>query len=170
MRIAEYHEYRPGWYRGGPVAALVLEYCGLLRSILRARPHLRRCLTRCRHCRIFFITHACNAGRPDLGCPFGCQRTYRRRESTKRSTAYYCDEAGKMKKKIQNGQRAAEKTAEAAAPAEPSEAMIKHLQRVLSAIEGRKVSREEVLALRQRSLVEEGRAGDNAAQSNERPP
>jgi hypothetical protein len=75
-----------------------------------------------------------------------------------------------MKKKIQNGQRAAEKTAEAAAPAEPSEAMIKHLQRVLSAIEGRKVSREEVLALRQRSLVEEGRAGDNAAQSNERPP
>ncbi len=29
----------------------------LLRSLLRAKPHLRACLTRCRHCGIFFLTH-----------------------------------------------------------------------------------------------------------------
>ena len=75
-----------------------------------------------------------------------------------------------MKKKIQNGQRAAEKAAEARPEAEPSEAMIKHLQRVLSAIEGRKVSREEVLALRQRSLVEDEKTGNNAARSDADPP
>jgi hypothetical protein len=149
---------------------MVLVYCRLLRSILRARPHLRRCLTRCRHCRIFFIAHACNAGRHDLGCPFGCQGAHRRRESAKRSTEYYRDEPGKMKKKIQNGRRAEEPAAAATTGAEPSEAMIKHLQRVLSAIEGRKVSREEVLRLRQRSLGEEEKTGNNVARSDADPP
>jgi hypothetical protein len=75
-----------------------------------------------------------------------------------------------MKKKIQNGQRAAEQAAEAKPPAEPSEAMIKHLQGVLSAIEGRRVSREEILRLRQHSLGEDEKAGNNAARSDARPP
>lgn len=152
----------------------MLVYYRLLRSILRVRPHLRRCLTRCRRCRIFFIAYPCNAGRCDLGCPFGCQGAHRRRESTKRSVAYYRDEVGKVKKKLQNGRRVGAQAkgseAEAAEGAGPSEAMIEHLRMVLSQIEGRRVSREEILALRQRSLGGGERAGDNAARSEERPP
>ena len=44
---------------------MVLEYYALLRSVLCAKPHLRRCLKRCRHCRIFFFTDPRNAGRKD---------------------------------------------------------------------------------------------------------
>src|SRR5690606_10139046 len=139
---------------------------------------LRRCLTRCRHCRIFFITHPRNAARHDLGRPFGCQQAHRRRESMQRTAAYYGDEHGKVKKRIQNGKRAAAKAAPGAAEAfgcheaEPSETMMKHVQRVVSAIEGRRASREEVLALilRQRSIGESAGGGYDAARPDERPP
>ena len=36
---------------------------------------------------IFFLTDARNAGRQDLGCPFGCRQAHRRRQSTRRSVA-----------------------------------------------------------------------------------
>ena len=85
--------------------ALVLEYYVLLRSVLRAKPLLRRCLARCRHCRIFFLTHPCNAGRKDLGCPFGCRSAHRKRQSTVRSVAYYRDGPGKNKKRSLNARR-----------------------------------------------------------------
>jgi len=86
--------------------------------------------------------------------------------------AYYGDEAGKMKKRIQNGRRGQEQAPgpKPAVPNEPSEKMIKHLQMVLSAIEGRKVSREEVLALRQRSLAERSGPVDTGGRCDERPP
>jgi len=94
-----------------------------------------------------------------------------------RSAAYYQDAIGKMKKRIQNGKRAGAKTQPAAADdAERgegvSEAMIKHVQRVTSQIEGRQVSREEVLAmlLRQRSIPGSGPGGYAAAQPDEHPP
>ncbi len=86
------------WCRRGAVAALVLEYYLLLRSVLRAKPHLRACLTRCRHCRIFLLTHPRNAGRHNLRCPFGCREAHRRQQSTRRSAAYYRDPDGKVKK------------------------------------------------------------------------
>ena len=96
-----------------------------------------------------------------------------------RSVAYYQDGAGKMKKQIQNEKRAGAKAenepaaaADAAGGEGVSEAMIKHVQRVTSQIEGRRVSREEVVAmlLRQRSMGETKPTGDNAARSNEHPP
>ena len=177
VRLEKFFAFRPGWYRGAVVASLVLAYYRLVRTIVRSRPHLRRCLTRCRHCRIFFITHPRNAGRHDLGCPFGCQQAHRRRESMQRSAAYYDDEIGRMKKRMQNGKRAAAKAQSAAAAqaereAGASEAMIKHVQRVVSAIEGRRVSREEVVALllRQRSIGESAAGGYDAAQPDEHPP
>src|SRR5262249_19646265 len=88
------------------VAAVVLQYYLLLRSVLRTKPRLRQCLVRCRHCRIFFLTHPCNAGRKDLGCPFGCRRAHRKQQSTLRSVAYYRDPIGKEKKRALNGKRA----------------------------------------------------------------
>ena len=81
------------------------QYYVVLRSVRRARAELRRCVTRCRHCGIFFLTHPRNAGRRDLGCPFGCKEAHRKRRSTERSVEYYGTEEGKTKKKIQNGTR-----------------------------------------------------------------
>jgi hypothetical protein len=136
------------------VAAMVLEYYLLLRSILRTKPLLRRCLTRCRHCRIFFLTHPRNAGRKDLGCPFGCKEASRKRASSQRSTEYYRGQAGKLKKRIQNGKRNA--------PAKPSQPeqdsspwkapMVEHVRMVSSLIEGRRVSRKEILEMLERVL------------------
>ena len=86
------------------------QYYVVLRSVLRTRTELRRCVTRCRHCRIFFLTHPRNAGRRDLGCPFGCKQAHRKRRSSERSVEYYGTEQGKAKKKIQNGKRSHGKT------------------------------------------------------------
>lgn len=52
-----------------------------------ARQH---CLIRCRHCRIFFLTHRRNHRRLHLvSCPFGCRKEHDRRESIRRTAAYY---------------------------------------------------------------------------------
>ena len=87
------------------MCGLAKRYYVVLRSVLRNRSHLRRCLSRCRHCRIFFLTHPRNAGRRDLRCPFGCRDAHRKQRSIQRSVAYYGTEEGKEKKKIQNGKR-----------------------------------------------------------------
>jgi len=157
------------------VAVLVLACYRLLRSILKSRPQVRRCRTRCRHCGIFFLAHPPNAGRHDLRCPFGCRQAHRRRESTQRSVAYYRDEAGQMKKRIQNGQRtAAKRKASAAEVAEGrwSATLVEHVRMVASQIEGRRVSREEVLALllRQHSLPRRAGSGDTGGRCDEHPP
>ena len=73
--------------------------------MLSGKSHLRECLTRCRHCRIFFLTHPRNAGRADLGCPFGCREAHRKQSATERTREYYRSEAGRVKKRIQNEKR-----------------------------------------------------------------
>ena len=106
IQIAEHFEFRPQWYRQGAAAALVLEHYVVLRSVLRAKPHLRRCRTRCRHCRIFFLTHRCNLKRRGLiRCPFGCRAEHRRREAMGRSRAHYSDQQGKQRKREINQRR-----------------------------------------------------------------
>ena len=124
-RIEECFDHRRGWYRSGAVAGLVREYYALLRSVVRSKPEVRPCLARCRDCRIFFVADPRNAGRHDLRCPFGCQQAHRRRESTQRSVAYYQDETGKMKKRIQNGKRGAPAAKASPATTEgPSETLV----------------------------------------------
>jgi hypothetical protein len=163
------------------VAALVLEYYLLLRSVLRAKPRLRACLSRCRHCRIFFLTHPRNAGRGDLGCPFGCQEAHRQQQSSRRSIAYYRGKEGQIKKRIQNGRRRA-----AVCPADPpkvpssepggwSEPMLEHVRMVSSLIEGRQVSQWEILemlerVLRQHSMCRRTKVEQTVAWLNEHPP
>jgi hypothetical protein len=172
-KIEACFEYRRGWYRSGAVAGLVLEYYALLRCVVRSKPEVRRCLAPCRDCGIYFVADPRNAGRHDLRCPFGCQQAHRRRESTQRSVAYYQDETGKMKKRIQNGRRGAQAAKPAPATGEgPSETLVEHLRVVTSRIEGRRVSREEILELllRQRSMVEGGKAGDDGRRPDEHPP
>jgi hypothetical protein len=135
------------------VAALVGQYYVLLRSVLRTRPLLRRCLVRCRHCRIFFLTHPCNGGRKDLGCPFGCSKAHRKQQSTVRSVAYYRDAIGKKKKRALNGKRAKPKS-EGNRPATGrwDPLMLEYVRMLVSLIEARSVSLAEILEMLQRVL------------------
>jgi hypothetical protein len=165
------------------VAALVLAYYVVLRSVLRSQPELRRCLTRCRHCGIFFLTNSCNSGRCDLGCPFGCQKAHRKHQSNRRSTAYYQDEIGKEKKRQQNAKRrkgaAAPSPSEAPPPASPPPPwplpIVKYVRMVVSLIEGRQISLAEILemlarAVRQHTMARRRRLEQTVASLHEQPP
>jgi len=152
-------------------------YYAVLRSELRRRPELKECLTRCRHCRIFFLCDPRNAGRDDLGCPFGCREAHRRRQSTQRSAAYYRTESGRIKKRIQNEKRQNGcRVGPVAAAAELCPAvMVAYLQMLIGLIEGRRVSRGEILelvarVLRQRSMARRRRIDHIVAWLNEQPP
>jgi hypothetical protein len=145
------------------VCALVLQYYVVLRSVLRSQSPLRRCLRRCRHCRIFFLTHPRNARRRDLRCPFGCRQAHRKRRSTERSVAYYTTVEGKTKKKMQNGKRVRSGGGPTPAPPEAGAlelpaGMVRYVAIVASLIEGRRVSEAEMhqrlaRALRQHSMA-----------------
>jgi hypothetical protein len=169
------------------VAALVLEYYVLLRSVLRAEPHLRACLTRCRHCGIFFLTHPRNAGRHDLRCPFGCRGAHRQRASAQRSAAYYGDAEGKRIKSKLNERR----PRKYCAPEPPSERprspgrrrrrlrwnplMIEYVRMVASLIEGRRIRRGQVLRmlarhLRQHTMSRRRQIDQTVAWLKEEPP
>ena len=165
----------------------MLEYYVLLRSVLRAKPHLRACLTRCRHCRIFLLTHPRNAGRHNLRCPFGCREAHRKQRSTQRSIAYYRDPTGKKKKSDLNQRRAVQAPAvrpqtdpprvsvPKPRPAKWNPAMVEHVRMVTSLIEGRRVSRRQVLAmlervLRQHTMSRRRKIDQTVAWLNEQPP
>ncbi len=136
----------------------------LLRSVLRAKPHLRACLSRCRHCRIFFLTHPRNAGRRNLRCPFGCREAHRKQQSTQRSVAYYRDPQGKKKKCALNQRRVSKGAADrprAVRPVAPTlrnewadgpQPMVEHVRMVVSLIEARAVSHTEIREMLQRVL------------------
>lgn len=168
------------------MADLVKEYYFVLRGVLRAHSLLRPCLTRCRHCRIFFLTHPRNAGREDLGCPFGCREAHRKRESTQRSVAYYRGEVGRACRRIQNGNR--QFSGMPHAPEPPSKSghsdtspgfwpapMLRYLRMVISLIEKRPVREEEIRemlarVLRQRSIGRRRPIEHIIERLNEHPP
>lgn len=164
------------------MAALVLEYYLVLRSALCAKSELRACRTRCPCCGIFFLTHPCNLHqRGRIRCPFGCRSKYRRREALRRSAAYYRSPKGKERKKKLNqrrcllsarpaGQgRTGGPKAKRAAPSKrptrptgkrlkPSPGILRHVRMVVSLLEGRRISRRQVLLtlakiLRQHTLT-----------------
>jgi hypothetical protein len=122
-RFPEPREYCPDWHRKGNVRGLVGIYYTVLRSLLRNQPHLRRYLLRCRHCWVFFLTDPRNAGREDIGCPFGCSEHHRRESSNKRSTEHNASAVGKIKR---YQRKMARELAAALASAEASEAPDAH--------------------------------------------
>lgn len=156
------------------------QYYVVLRSVLRSRPHLRRYLSRCRHCRIFFLTHPRNAGRRDLRCPFGCREAHRRQRSTERSVAYYATAEGKGKKKMQNGKRVPHAVRAQANPPvrgalELAAGIVRYAAMVASLIERRGVSAAEMLqrlvrAMRQHSMARRRRMDYVVAQLHKRGP
>jgi hypothetical protein len=161
------------------VAALVLSYYVVLRSVLRLKPWLRKCLARCRHCGIFFLTDFRNAGRKDLGCPFGCSQAHRKSQSTARSVAYYREPEGKGKKRALNARR---RKTPPPPPSEPPPSplpwprpILEYVGVLVGLIEGRKVRLWEVVEmlermLRQHRMVRMRRIDQGVAWLNERPP
>lgn len=160
--------------------ALVLTYYVLLRSVLRLHGRLRRCLKRCWHCRIFFLTDPRNAGRLHLGCPFGCRDTHRRRESNRRSADYYRDEKGKEKKSRLNARRY-QGTVVFGPPMAPAPALpwprrlLLYVRLLVRLIEVRCVSLAEVVAMlarteRQHRMVRTSRLDQIIAWLHEGPP
>ena len=157
----------------------MLSYYVVLRSVLRLKPWLRKCLARCRHCGIFFLTDARNAGRQDLGCPFGCRRAHRQSESTRRSVDYYRQPEGQAKKRELNARR--RKTAWPPAPPSPPppppwpRPILEYVRVVVSVIEGRPVLLLEIVemlqrTLRQHRMVRTRRIDQSVAWLNEQPP
>jgi len=135
-------------------------YYAQMRSLLRDRPDLRRCLTRCRHCRIFFFTDPRNAGRDDLRCGFGCREAHRRASSARRSAAFYRDYPAKKRALNRRRYLIAARSAVALCPESPCGAaagpgaevpevapILHHVRVVISLIEGRRVELGEIVAL-----------------------
>lgn len=159
------------------MAPLVLSYYVVLRSVLRIKPWLRKCLARCRHCGIYFLTDVRNTGRKDLGCPFGCARAHRRDQSTRRSVAYYQEPEGRVKKRALNARR--RKTARPADPPGPVPnslgPFLQYLCVMVGLIEERKVGLWEVMemlerTMRQHSMVRRRRIDQSVVWLNEQPP
>jgi hypothetical protein len=155
----------------------VLSYYVVLRSVLRLKPWLRKCLARCRHCGIFFLTDVRNAGRKDLGCPFGCRQAHRQSQSTRRSVAYYREPEGKVKKRDLNARR--RKTPRPRPPSTPASPwrrpILEYVCVLVGLIEGRKVRLWEVVemlerSLRQHRMVRTRRIDQSVAWLNEQPP
>jgi hypothetical protein len=159
IKIQEHFQFSRDWYRKGEARGLVGQYYVALRSVVRTRTELRRCVTRCRHCGIFFLTHPRNVGRRDLGCPFGCKQAHRRRRSTERSVDYYGTGEGKAKKKIQNDKRShgnARADPHAQVAGHPqlehdgirfAPVIVDYVRIVVSLIEGRRVSEKEIVEM-----------------------
>ena len=97
--------FRADWHQDDHAKPVVGNYQLALDSVLEAHPGLQPCVMRCVHCGIRFLTHARNAARGNLRCPFGCREHHRRRCSSRRSTAYYQTVAGKQKKERHNRRR-----------------------------------------------------------------
>ena len=158
---------------------LVGSYYVELRSVLRDKPWLRKCLARCRHCGIFFLVDRRNAGRRDLGCPFGCRLAHRLQESTRRSVAYYREPEGKVKKQALNARRPSRGRKASPTPVAPAAPclgrILGYLCVLVGLIEGRRVERWEVLATlertrRQHRMVRMRRIDQSVAWLNAQPP
>lgn len=165
VKLQEQFQLCPDWYRRRPsVRELVGQYYVILRSLLRQKAWLRSYLCRCRHCRIFFLTHPRNAGRRDLACPFGCRQAHRRRNSTRRSVEYYRSREGKVKKHRHNQRRrsrqpvhvrtsrADRRTQRAGEEESFPSGIVRYVQIVASLIEGRRVSQAEILRMLERAV------------------
>ena len=162
------------------VAPLVLSYYIVLRSVVRLKPWLRKCLARCRHCGIYFLTDARNAGRQDLGCPFGCREAHRKSQSTHRSVDYYRQPEGKAKKRDLNARRRKTPVPPAPPVAAPSplpwpRPILDYVRVMAGLIEGRKVLLSEIVEMLQRTvrqhhMVRARRIDQGVAWLNAQPP
>ena len=164
IQIQSFFRFEPDWYRIEEARDPVLRYYRLLRSVLKDKPHLRKCLKRCRHCRIYFLTDPRNACRDDIRCPFGCRQAHRKEGEKKRCAEYYRSRAGKIKKKELNARRTQRDTSEKSPKGSKEEPppmaveppldnqLIIHIQTVTSLIEDCFVPLKDILRMISRIL------------------
>jgi len=129
---------------------------------------------------MFFLSSPSNVKRTDLRCPFGCRDAHRRRESSRRSAAYYRTPEGRIKKRALNRRRyevSACDSGEAARAdaSDEDESIIVYVCLLIGMISGRSVGRVEVEAMharisRQHSLRQGGRFDYRVEQLNKDPP
>ncbi len=163
---------------------MVAQYYWAVRSVLMDKPQLRKCLTRCKHCQIRFFTHPRNAGRHDLGCPFGCRQAHRKQSAKQRSLEFYRSDAGKIKKKYLNERRSQRHHLAESSSTEKrfdnsedhvAAEIVRHLQMVISFIEACRVAWQQIHELvtemlRQRSIVIGGKLFYDARCGQKTPP
>lgn len=174
-----------------------MHYYWILRAILSANPQIRKYLTRCKYCGIFFLTHPRNAGRRDLRCNFGCRQYHRKENAKERSAKYYRSKKGKERKKALNRRRylQTDKKVEDLINKETTEqkeeviqneieveeglkvkkGILSYLQMVIGLIEGRFIRMDEVLQMlrkiwRQHSIDRSRRFVYSFNYSSQRPP
>ncbi len=107
IAVEKFFSFRADWHQDHRANPLIRQYQTALDAVVESDSELLGCVTHCRHCGIRFLAHPRNAGRPNLGCPFGCRRHHRRQRASERSAAHYRTAAGKRKKKRLNGRRGA---------------------------------------------------------------
>lgn len=114
------------------------------------------------------LTSPSNRGRDDLRCPMGCRQEHARRERTRLSAKYYRTPEGREKKRGLNAKRSlGEPVVPETAPKEEEDSIASYLRSVLSMIEGRRISIDEIEAhmkrweeeLRQYSLADTEKIG-----------
>jgi hypothetical protein len=95
------------WHQDDRARPLVRQYEVALDAAVRGDRDLDlgRCVVRCCHCGIRFLTDPRNAGRRNLRCPFGCREQHRKQCANRRSARYYRTAEGRQKKKLRNAQR-----------------------------------------------------------------
>ena len=147
-------KYFPDWHREESVKELTICYYRILYKVVRDKPSVKRHITRCVDCGIYFITDPRNKDRADLRCPFGCRDAHRRRCSNERSTVYYQTANGKYKKRLLNQRRCRRSEAPSVVSARVEDARIAfqdadvglsvpflvYLQSVARVVEGRAIS------------------------------
>jgi hypothetical protein len=174
LKIRALYQPVSDWYQKMKSSFLIEQYLHLVNFIVSRRPFLQNCLVPCKHCQIPFITYPCNAGRSDLSCPFGCREFLRSENAKKRSLEYYRSDEGKKKKRRLNQRRCLDlsettpilhpvssptankipddpsPTKNHPIPLKPPELSnrgIFYLQSVVSLLEGRRFSGEEIEGL-----------------------
>lgn len=101
---------------------------------------------------------------------------HRRKQSTRRSVEYYRDGPGKIKKALQNAKRRQASPPSPAVQSPPwPDLVLEHVRQVVSWIEGRLVSRQEILemlarTLRQHRMVRRRRIDQAVEWLNANPP
>ncbi len=103
--MQDFFQFEPDWYRQEDVRPVVDRYYYGIRCILKNRSRLRTYLKRCPHCGILFFTDPRNAGRDDVGCPFGCRQANCREKGNLRSLKFNDQKKGKDHKKKHNDRR-----------------------------------------------------------------
>lgn len=144
MALRERYSWGPRWYHLTYCKVLAFLYYQALRRVIQACADLRKYLCRCRYCRIFFFTMACNRGRTDLACPFGCAETHRNNESLRRRKEYYQTPEGKVKKKELNKKRKEKSNKNITRPKARISIFIFYLHYIVTQIEHTKNSISEV--------------------------